>query len=185
MIKEIVNASQEKMKKSIDVLKKELQSLKAGRANPSMLDKITVDYYGTPTQVAQLGTISTPEPRMIVIQPWDKKVIKDIEKAIQKSDLGINPTNDGQVIRLVVPELTEETRKNIVKTVKKHGEEAKVSIRAIRRDSNDKLKNLKKDGTHSEDDVKKTEDEIQKLTDNYIKDIDKIVEQKEKEIMAV
>lgn len=185
MIKEVLNASQEKMKKSIEVLKKELQSLKAGRANPSMLDKITVDYYGTPTQVSQLGTISTPEPRMIVIQPWDKKAIKDIEKAIQKSDLGINPTNDGQVIRLLVPELTEETRKNIVKVVKKHGEDAKVSIRAIRRDSNDKLKNLKKDGTHSEDDIKKTEDEIQKLTDNYIKDIDKMVEQKEKEIMAV
>lgn len=185
MIKEVVNASQEKMKKSIDALKRELQGLKAGRANPSMLDKIMVDYYGTPTQVAQLGTVSTPEPRMIVIQPWDKKVIKDIEKAIQKSDLGINPTNDGQVIRLVVPELTEETRKNIVKVVKKHGEDAKVAIRSIRRDSNDKIKNLKKDGTHSEDDVKKTEDEIQKLTDNCIKEIDKIVEQKEKEIMAV
>jgi ribosome recycling factor len=185
MIKEVINASEEKMKKSIDVLKKELQSLKAGRANPSILDKITVDYYGTPTHIPQLGTVSTPEPRMLVIQPWDKKAIKDIEKAIQKSDLGLNPTNDGQVIRLVIPELTEETRKNLVKVVKKHGEDAKVAVRAIRRDSNDKLKVLKKDGAHSEDEVKKTEDEIQKMTDNYIKDIDKVVEAKEKVIMSV
>lgn len=185
MIKEVIKASEEKMKKSMEALKKELQSLKAGRANPAILDKIVVDYYGTPTQATQLGNVSTPEPRMIVIQPWDKKVIKDIEKAILKSDLGINPSNDGQVIRLVIPELTEETRKNLVKVVKKHGEDAKVVIRAIRRDSNDKLKSLKKDGTHSEDDVKKTEEEIQKLTDNYIKEIDKTVEIKEKEIMSV
>jgi ribosome recycling factor len=185
MIKEVVNSSDEKMKKSIEMLKKELQSLKAGRANPSILDRLTVDYYGTPTHVAQLANISTPEPRMLVIQPWDKKSIKDIEKAILKSDLGLNPSNDGQVIRLVIPELTEETRKNLVKVVKKHGEDSKVVVRAVRRDANEKLKVLKKDGTHSEDDVKKTEDEIQKITDNFIKEIDKIVEAKEKEIMAV
>lgn len=185
MIKEVLNSSDEKMKKSIDLLKKELQGLKAGRANPSILDKLTVDYYGTPTHISQLATISTPESRTLVIQPWDKKAIKDIEKAIQKSDLGMNPNNDGQVIRLTVPELTEETRKNLVKLVKKHGEESKVAIRSIRRDANEKLKLLKKDGTHSEDDVKKTEDEIQKVTDNFIKEIDKIVEIKEKEIMSV
>lgn len=185
MVKEVINASEEKMKKSIELLKKELQSLKAGRANPSILDRLTVDYYGTPTHVSQLANISTPEPRMLVIQPWDKKAIKDIEKAILKSDLGLNPSNDGQVIRLVIPELTEETRKNLVKIVKKHGEDGKVAVRSIRRDANEKLKVLKKDGAHSEDDVKKTEDEIQKMTDNFIKEIDKIVESKEKEIMAV
>jgi ribosome recycling factor len=185
MVKEVINASEEKMKKSIELLKKELQSLKAGRANPSILDRLTVDYYGTPTHVSQLANISTPEPRMLVIQPWDKKAIKDIEKAILKSDLGLNPSNDGQVIRLVIPELTEETRKNLVKVVKKHGEDGKVAVRSIRRDANEKLKVLKKDGAHSEDDVKKTEDEIQKMTDNFIKEIDKIVESKEKEIMAV
>lgn len=185
MIKEVINASDEKMKKSIELLKKELQGLKAGRANPSLLDKITVDYYGTPTHISQLATISIPETRTLVIQPWDKKAIKDIEKAIQKSDLGLNPNNDGQVIRLVIPELTEETRKNLVKVVKKHGEETKIAIRSIRRDANEKLKQMKKDGTHSEDDVKKTEDEVQKITDNFIKEIDKIVESKEKEIMSV
>lgn len=185
MIKEVISVSEEKMKKSMEVLKKELQSLKAGRANPSMLDKISVDYYGTPSPVASLATVSTPEPRMLCIQPWDRNAIKDIEKAILKSDLGLNPSNDGQVIRLVIPELTEETRKNLVKVVKKHGEETKVAIRAIRRDSNDKLKALKKDGNHSEDEIKKTEDEIQKITDNFIKEIDKTVEAKEKEIMSV
>lgn len=185
MIKDVINTSNEKMKKSIEVLTKELHSLKAGRANPSMLDKVMVDYYGTPTEVAKVGTLSTPEPRVIMIQPWDKSLIKSIEKAILKSDLGLNPNNDGQVIRLVIPELTEETRKNLVKVVKKHGEECKVAIRAIRRDANDKLKTLKKDGTHSEDEIKKTEEEVQKLTDNCIKDVDKIVEAKEKEIMSV
>jgi ribosome recycling factor len=173
------------MKKSIEILKKELQSLKAGRANPSILDKLTVEYYGTPTHISQLANISTPDSRTIVIQPWDKSSMKDIEKAILKSDLGLNPNNDGQIIRLTIAELTEETRKNLVKVVKKHGEETKVAIRAIRRDANEKLKVLKKDGEHSEDDVKKTEDEIQKITDNFIKEIDKIIEVKEKEIMSV
>lgn len=185
MIKEVISSHEDKMKKSIEILKKELQSLKAGRANPSILDKLTVEYYGTPTHISQLANISTPDSRTLVIQPWDKSSTKDIEKAILKSDLGLNPNNDGQVIRLTIAELTEETRKNLVKVVKKHGEETKVAIRAIRRDANEKLKVLKKDGEHSEDDVKKTEDEIQKITDNFIKDIDKIIEVKEKEIMSV
>lgn len=185
MIKELISASDEKMKKSIESLKRELQSLKAGRANPSILDKLTVDYYGTPTHISGLATISTPDSRTLVISPWDKKAIKDIEKAILKSDLGLNPNNDGQVIRLTIAELTEETRKNLVKVVKKHGEEGKVAVRSIRRDANEKLKVMKKDGIHSEDDVKKTEDEIQRITDNFVKEIDKIIEAKEKEIMSV
>jgi ribosome recycling factor len=185
MIKEVKSAAEEKMKKSMEVLKKELQTLKAGRANPSILDKVTVDYYGSPTALANVATITTPDPRMIMIQPWEKNLVKDIEKAIQKSDLGLNPSNDGSVIRLVVPELTEETRKNLVKVVRKHGEEAKVAIRSIRRDYNEKLKAIKKEGTHSEDEIKKTEDEIQKLTDSFVKEADTIIEAKEKEIMSV
>ncbi|MCX7884793.1 MAG: ribosome recycling factor [Caloramator sp.] len=185
MIKEVITTSEDKMKKSLEVLKKELQGLKAGRANASMLDKITVDYYGTPTNISAVASISVPEPRMLVIQPWDKSMIKPIEKAIQKSDLGINPICDAQVVRLVIPELTEETRKNLVKVVKKHGEDTKVAIRAIRRDANEKLKNIKKENTHSEDEIKKTEEEVQKITDNYIKEVDKVVENKEKEILSV
>jgi ribosome recycling factor len=185
MIKEVISFAEEKMKKSIEALKRDLQSLKAGRANPAMLDKIMVDYYGTPTHIAGLATVSTPEPRMIAIQPWDRGTMKDIEKAILKSDLGLNPSNDGQVMRLVIPELTEETRKNLVKTVKKHGEETKVALRTIRKDANDKLKTLKKEGTHSEDEIKHTEEQVQKITDNFVKEIDKIVEAKEKEIMSV
>ncbi|MEF9934626.1 MAG: ribosome recycling factor [Clostridium sp.] len=184
MIKEVLTSTENKMKKSIDALVRELQGLKAGRANPSMLDKVVVDYYGTPTPVAGLASVSTPEARMIVIQPWDKGAMKEIEKAIQKSDLGLNPTNDGTVIRLLVPELTEETRKNLVKVVKKHGEDAKVAIRSIRRDANDKLKSLKKDGA-SEDEVKSAEETVQKKTDNFVKEIDKLVEAKEKEILTV
>lgn len=185
MIKEVLTASEEKMKKSIEVLKGELRTLKAGRATPAMLDKLVIDYYGTPTPISGVANISTPEPRMLVIQPWEKSLIKDIEKAIQKSDLGMNPASDGQVIRLVVPELTEETRKNLVKLIKKYGEECKVAIRSIRRDANDKCKVLKKDGTHSEDEIKKTEDELQKLTDRYIREVDSIEAAKEKEIMTV
>lgn len=185
MIKEVVTSHEEKMKKSIELLKRELQSMKAGRANPSILDRLTIDYYGTPTHIAGVATVTTPEARMIVIQPWEKNLLKEIEKAIQKSDLGLNPTNDGQVIRLVIPDLTEETRKNLVKVIKKHGDDAKVAVRGVRRDGNEKLKALKKDNTHSEDEIKKTEDEIQRLTDNYIREIDRIVDTKEKEIMSV
>jgi ribosome recycling factor len=185
MIKEVLTVSEEKMKKSIESLKGELKTLKAGRANPAMLDKLLIDYYGTPTHISGVANVSTPEPRMLVIQPWEKPLIKDIEKAILKSDLGLNPSNDGQVIRLLVPELTEETRKNLVKLIKKYGEECKVAIRSIRRDANDKCKNIKKEGTHSEDEIKKTEDELQKLTDKFIREVDGIEAEKEKEIMTV
>lgn len=185
MIKEIINSADEKMSKTIAVLKKELSSMKAGRANPSMLDRIEVEYYGSMTQISQLANVSVPEPRILMIQPYDKTSMKNIEKAILKSDLGINPSNDGSIIRLVVPELTEETRKNIVKTVKKTGDEAKVAIRSIRRDSNDKIKSLKKNNDISEDETKKGEDEIQKITDATIKEIDKIIDLKEKEILTV
>jgi ribosome recycling factor len=185
MIKEVISFSEEKMKKTADALKRELQGMKAGRANPSMLDKIMVDYYGTPSHISAVASVSTPEPRLLVIQPWDKNMIKIIEKEIQKSDLGINPVNDGLVIRLAIPELTEETRKNLVKVIKKHGDESKIAIRSIRREANEKLKPMKKDGIHSEDEVDETEDKIQKITNDYISEIDKIVETKEKEIMSV
>lgn len=185
MIQEVMKFADEKMNKTITVIKNELASMKAGRANPKMLDRIEAEYYGTMTPLSQLANISAPEPRVLLIQPWDKNSIKAIEKAILKSDLGINPSNDGTVVRLVVPELTEETRKNLVKTVKKTGEEGKVAIRSIRKECNDKLKNLKKETDLSEDEIKKAEDNIQKKTDSYIKEIDKVVESKEKEIMTV
>lgn len=185
MIKEIEKTAEEKMNKSIAILKKELASLKAGRANPAMLDRITVEYYGVETPINQLANITVPEPRVILIQPWDSKAINQIEKAILKSDLGINPSNDGKVIRLVVPQLTEERRKELVKLVKKMGEEAKVAIRNTRRDANDSYKKLKKDGKITEDELKKAEEDMQKCTDRMIKEIDKIIENKEKEIMEV
>jgi ribosome recycling factor len=173
------------MNKTVSVLKKDLASMKAGRANPTILDRVEVEYYGSMVPISQVGNISAPEPRIILIQPWEKSSLKTIEKAILKSDLGLTPSNDGAVIRLIIPELTEETRKNLVKNVKKAGEEAKVAVRSIRRDSNDKIKALKKNSEISEDDMKKAEDDIQKKTDNFIKEIDKIIENKEKEIMAV
>ena len=185
MIKDITKNADEKMNKTILSLQNELGTLKAGRANPTMLDRILVESYGTMVPLNQVGNISAPEPRVLLIQPWDKSCMKDIEKAILKSDLGINPSNDGQVIRLIVPELTEETRKNLVKSVKKCGEDAKVAIRSIRRDANDKIKNLKKNSEISEDETKKAEDNIQKETDKFIKLIDKTVEEKEKAIMAI
>ncbi|MFR1707859.1 MAG: ribosome recycling factor [Clostridium sp.] len=185
MIKDIIKNADEKMNKTILSLQNELGTLKAGRANPTMLDRILVESYGTMVPINQVGNISAPEPRVLLIQPWDKSCMKDIEKAILKSDLGINPSNDGQVIRLIVPELTEETRRNLVKSVKKCGEDAKVAIRSIRRDANDKIKNLKKNSEISEDESKKAEDNIQKETDKFIKLIDKAVEEKEKSIMAV
>ncbi len=185
MIKEIIIKSDEKMTKTISVFKQELASMKAGRANPAMLDRIEAEYYGAMTPLSQLANISVPESRILAIQAWDKSSIKAIEKAILKSDLGINPCNDGELIRLIIPELTEETRKNIVKNVKKAGEESKVAIRSIRRDCNDKVKSLKKENDISEDEIKKAEDEIQKKTDSFIKEIDKLMEVKEKEIMAI
>ncbi|KOF56694.1 ribosome recycling factor [Clostridium sp. DMHC 10] len=185
MVKDIIKEAEEKMKKSISVLKQDLSTMKAGRANPSILDRVEVDYYGTMTPLNQMANVSAPEPRILLIQPWDKSSIKSIEKAISVSDLGLNPSNDGNAIRLVIPELTEETRKNIVKNVKKVGEESKVAIRAIRRDANDKVKALKKDNSITEDEVKKAEDDIQKKTDSFIKEIDNLVEAKEKEVMTV
>lgn len=185
MIKDIIKKADEKMNKTVEALKRELASMKAGRANPAMLDKIEAEYYGTMTPINQLANISVPEPRVLAIQPWDKGSFKAIEKAILKSDLGINPSSDGEMIRLVIAELTEETRKNIVKNIKKDGEDSKVAIRSIRRDCNDKIKVLKKESDISEDEIKKAEDEIQKKTDAFIKQVDKIVEAKEKEIMSL
>ena len=175
---------EEKMQKTLKNLDGELASIRAGRANPNILNKLTVDYYGTPTPIQQVANISVPEARLIQIQPWEKKLIRGGEKAIQMSDIGINPTNDGSVIRLVFPELTEERRKELVKDVKKKGEAAKVAVRNIRRDGNDAFKKLK--GTEvSEDEIKDMEEDLQKLTDKYIKEVDKSVEAKSKEVMTV
>ena len=174
-----------KMSKSYDALLREYAGIRAGRANPHVLDKIRVDYYGTPTPLQQVGNISVPEARIIQIQPWEKKMIREIEKAIQMSDLGINPTNDGSIIRLVFPELTEERRKQLSKDVKKKGDEAKVAIRNIRRDANETFKKMNKNNELTEDDQKSLEAKIQKLTDKYVADIDKAIEEKTKEIMTV
>lgn len=184
-MKELLIDLNEKMEKSIDALKEELGGMKAGRANPKMLDKIEVEYYGTPTMINQLAGISIPEPRIILIQPYDKSAMKDIEKAILKSDLGINPSNDGIVIRLVIPELTGETRKELVKNIKKAGEDSKIVLRSQRREANDKIKNAKKEGEISEDEVKTLEEKVQKETDKYVSIIDNIILVKEKEIMTV
>jgi ribosome recycling factor len=174
----------EKMKKAYEFLVADLATVRAGRANPHVLDKLKVDYYGTPTPIQQVGNVTVPEPRMIQIAPWEKSLLKEIEKAIQMSDIGINPTNDGNVIRLIFPELNEERRKELVKDVKKKGEEGKVAIRNVRRDGNDAFKKLAKEEV-SEDEIKDMTDELQKLTDKYIKDIDKVVEEKSKEILTV
>ena len=174
----------DKMQKSFDFLRDELAGIRAGRANPHVLDKIKVDYYGTPTPIQQVGNVSIPEARIIQIAPWDKTLIKDIEKALLASDLGITPSNDGAVIRLVFPELTEERRKQLTKDIRKKGEDAKVAVRNVRRDGNDALKKLK--GTEvSEDEIEDLNDELQKITDKFIKDIDTAVEEKNKEIMTV
>lgn len=175
----------EKMQKSLDNLLAEFGGIRAGRANPHVLDKIKVDYYGTPTALQQVANINVPEPRMIQIQPWEASLVKEIEKAIMTSDLGINPTNDGKVIRLVFPELTEERRKEIAKDIKKKGESAKVAVRNIRRDANDAFKKLSKSSDVSEDEIKELEDGVQKLTDKYIAQIDKAVDEKNKEILTV
>ncbi|MCR5302107.1 MAG: ribosome recycling factor [Lachnospiraceae bacterium] len=175
----------DKMQKTIDHLSGEYAAVRAGRANPHVLDKIRVDYYGTPTPIQQVGNVSVPDPRVIQIQPWEKNILKDIEKAIQASDIGINPTNDGNVIRLVFPELSEERRKDLVKEIKKKGEDAKVAVRNIRRDGNDAFKKLSKSDDVSEDEVKDLEDGLQKTTDKFIKDIDRMIEDKSKEIMTV
>lgn len=176
---------EEKMNKTLEVLQSDYATIRAGRANPHVLDKIKVDYYGTPTPLQQVGNVSVPEARMIVIQPWEKSLLKAIEKAILTSDLGINPTNDGTVIRLVFPELTEERRKDLAKDVKKKGEAAKVAVRNIRRDANDAFKKMEKANEISEDDRKLGEDKIQKITDKMIVKVDAAIEAKTKEIMTV
>ena len=176
---------EEKMTKTISVLREELAAIRAGRANPAVLDKLEVDYYGVPTRVNQLAAVSVSEARTLVIQPYDKSTLKSIEKAIQASDIGINPNNDGTVLRLLFPPLTEERRKDLAKGIAKMGEESKVAIRSIRRDANDKLKAMKKAGEITEDDLKNLENDCQKITDKYIAEIDKITAEKEKEIMSV
>lgn len=181
---ERVKQYEAKIQKAYDFLLSDYAGIRAGRANPHVLDKIKVDYYGTPTPIQQVGNISVPEARMIQIAPWEKNLIKDIEKAILASDVGITPSNDGSVIRLVFPELTEERRKDLVKEVKKKGEESKVAVRNIRRDGNDAFKKLAKTEI-SEDEIKQLEDELQKVTDKFIKEIDKAVEEKSKDILTV
>ena len=184
-VKEIHSDHEDRMKKALDVLRKEYGSLRAGRATPALLDKITVDYYGTPTPVNQVANISVPEPRMIVLQPWEKSMFNPIEKALLKSDLGLTPSSDGSVIRLTIPQLTKERRAELVKVVHKKAEESRVAVRNLRRDANDAIKKLEKEKTISEDETKKAQDDIQKLTDKYIKEIDAVMTSKEKEVMEV
>jgi ribosome recycling factor len=185
MPKQVIANAKEKMKKAIQAYTRELASIRAGRASASLLDRITVDYYGAPTPVNQLAGISTPEARLLVIQPYDKSILGEIEKAILKSDLGLNPSNDGSIIRIAIPQLTEERRKELAKVVKKESEEAKVAIRNIRRDANDDLKKLEKNGEITEDALRGYADDIQKITDEHISKIDQITKDKEKEIMEV
>ena len=185
MYQEIIKTAGEKMEKTIAILEKDLATLRAGRANPQILDKITVDYYGVPTALNQVGNISSPEPRMLVITPWETKMIGPIEKAIQKSDLGINPSNDGKVVRLMVPELTEERRKDLCKQGKTLADEGKIAIRNTRRDALEAVKKLKKDSKITEDEQKTAETEMQKVTDAKVKELDKIAADKEKEIMSI
>lgn len=185
MIKDIKKTAEDKMSKTLAKLEEDLATMKAGRANPSMLDRVQVEYYGSMCSISQVANVGVPEPRVLMITPWEKPVLKDIERAILKSDLGLNPTNDGSVIRLVIPELTEETRKDLVKKIKKFGEESKVAVRSIRRDSNDKIKALKKKDEITEDEVSQGETQIQKITDSFIKKIDAMIENKEKSIMSI
>lgn len=180
-----LNQYEEKMEKSVGALEKDFAAIRAGRANPHILDKIKVDYYGTPTPLQQVSNISVPEARILQIQPWESSLIKEIEKAILNSDLGINPTNDGKVIRLVFPELTEDRRKELAKDIKKKGENAKVAIRNIRREANDAFKKMNKASEISDDEVEALEQDVQKLTDKYVANIEKTVEDKTKEIMTV
>jgi ribosome recycling factor len=185
MPKQVISNTKEKMTKAIQAYTRELASIRAGRASASLLDRIHVDYYGAPTPVNQLAGISVPEARLLVIQPYDKTILGEIEKAILKSDLGINPTNDGTLIRIAIPQLTEERRKELVKVVKKESEEAKIAIRNVRRDANDDFKKLEKNGEITEDDQRGYSDDIQKLTDEHISKIDQITKDKEKEILEV
>ncbi len=185
MIKEIFASHTDRMTKSMDSLKREYSSLRAGRATPALLDRVMVDYYGTPTPVNQVANVSVPEPRMIMIQPWEKALLHDIEKAIMKSDLGLNPNSDGTAIRLSIPQLTQERRSELVKSVNKKAEDAKIAIRNIRRDANEAIKKLEKSKEITEDENKKAQEDMQKLVDQYIKDVDRIRATKETEIMEV
>ena len=185
MAKQVIETTKEKMNKGIQAFTRELASIRAGRASASLLDRLTVNYYGAPTPVNQLGSISVPEARMLVITPYDKSILGDIEKAILKSDLGLNPVNDGNIIRLSVPALTEERRRDLVKQVKKEAEEAKVAIRNVRRDGNDDLKKLEKNGEITEDALRGYSEDVQKMTDEHIAKIDTLAKDKEKEIMEV
>jgi ribosome recycling factor len=185
MVKQVLRETEDKMKRSVEAFRKELTGLRAGRASPAILDKVAVDYYGTPTPVNQLGTVTVPEPRLLVIAPWDKSLIPAISKAIMKSDVGITPMTDGNVIRLVVPQLTKERRQELVKGLKKKGEEERVAIRKIRRDAIQEIKASEKDGKVPEDESRRGQDEAQKIHDRYMKEIDQAVDAKEKEIMEV
>ena len=185
MLQDILDTAKEKMKKSCEVYERDMMGLRAGRANPKLLDRIMVDYYGTPTPIPQIGNISSPEPRLLVIAPWEAKLIPQIEKAIQKSELGINPSNDGKIIRLVFPELNEERRRDLTKVASRACEEAKVAIRNIRRDAMEQIKKLKKNSEITEDDQRDAEEDMQKLTDKAVKEVDEIYAKKEKEIMEV
>ncbi len=185
MSQEVISRTKDKMEKAIQAYTRELASIRAGRANASLLDKISVDYYGVPTPINQIASISVPEARMLVVQPYDKSIVGDVEKAIQKSDLGINPTSDGTVIRIVIPPLTEERRKDLVKVVKKEAEEAKIAVRNIRRDANEELKKLEKNGELTEDEMRRWSDQVQKLTDDFIGKIDQLTKEKEKDILEV
>ena len=185
MLQDVINTAKEKMKKSCEVYERDMMSLRAGRANPQLLDRIMVDYYGTPTPINQIGNISSPEPRLLVIAPWEAKMIPQVEKAIQKSDLGLNPSNDGKLIRLVFPELNEERRKDLTKVASKGAEDTKVAIRSIRRDAIEQIKKLKKNSEITEDDQRDAEEDMQKLTDKAVKEVDEIFAKKEKDIMEV
>ncbi len=182
---ELTKAAEERMKKSVSAVQTDFSSVRAGRANPQVLDRISVEYYGVPTPLNQVASISSPDPRQLVIQPWDGSLLKAIEKAVNTSDLGINPQNDGKVIRLTFPQLTEERRRDLAKQVKKYSESGKVAVRNIRRDTMDKVKAMKKKGEVTEDDVKDLEKDIQKLTDDYCKKIDGLAAEKEKELLSV
>lgn len=181
----VFTKTKDKMEKCLDALNRDYKAVRAGRANPAILDRVTVDYYGTPTPINQMAAISVPEPRMLMIQPWDASTLKDIEKAINTAEIGINPSNDGKVIRLSFPALTEERRKELVKDISKRGEEAKVAVRNVRRDAMDDIKKLKKDNEITEDDQKNGEKKLQDITDSYIKQVEEMVKKKEDEVLSI
>ena len=185
MINDVINDAKVHMQKAVDATKREFGAVRTGRATPALLERVTVDYYGVQTPVTQVASVTVPDPRLLVVQPWDKTLVKEVERAIMKSELGLTPSTDGAVIRLPIPTLTEERRRELVKVVRKHAEEGRVAIRNIRRDHKDKVEHLEKEGSVSEDDSRRAVDELQKLTDRYIKEIDGLLTAKEKEIMEV